>query len=171
MSGQGGAAGVDCGHRYGPLLYWVPARRPVKARLMAILVLGACLALFVVAARLQPSARGLGTHQQLGLAPCSLVVMTGFPCPTCGMTTSFAYAVRGRFIAAFRTQPAGMLAAIGTLIIALAATGSIAAGKVWVVNWLRVSPGWLIAALVGVFLGGWLFKVATGLIGGTLPIR
>jgi len=36
-----------------------------------------------------------GTHQQLGLPPCAFVVMTGEPCPSCGMTTSFALLMAG----------------------------------------------------------------------------
>ena len=35
----------------------------------------------------------MGTHQQLGLPPCNFVTLTGYPCPACGMTTSFALLV------------------------------------------------------------------------------
>lgn len=31
-----------------------------------------------------------GTHQQLGLPECNFKAMVGAPCPSCGMTTSFA---------------------------------------------------------------------------------
>ena len=55
------------------------------------------LAGFALAARLEPDPRGFGTHQRLGLPPCTFQSMFNIPCPSCGMTTSFANVVRGRF--------------------------------------------------------------------------
>ncbi len=65
-----------------------------------------------IARVLSPSPNGLGTHQQLGLPPCFFHKLTGIPCPTCGMTTSFAHTVRFHFYEAFVTQPFGMLACV-----------------------------------------------------------
>ena len=65
-----------------------------------------------IARVLSPSPNGLGTHQQLGLPPCFFHKLTGIPCPTCGMTTSFAHTVRLHFYEAFVTQPFGMLACV-----------------------------------------------------------
>src|SRR3954447_16098360 len=42
-----------------------------------------------VACWLRPDPRGMGTHQQLGLPPCTFYLYTDVPCPSCGMTTSF----------------------------------------------------------------------------------
>lgn len=68
---------------------------------------------FAVARSLDPDPRGYGTHQRLGLPECSLRMLFGIPCPSCGMTTSFANFTRGRFVSAFRANPAGlMLAAV-----------------------------------------------------------
>lgn len=53
------------------------------------------LAAWAVLARLDPAADGLGTHQQLGLAPCPTLARKGQPCPTCGMTTAAAWLARG----------------------------------------------------------------------------
>ena len=50
-------------------------------------------AVLVVAALLTPSPIGHSTHTQLGLPPCGFLVMTGLPCPGCGMTTAFAHAL------------------------------------------------------------------------------
>jgi hypothetical protein len=60
----------------------------------------ALAAVFVVAALLNPyrddgEPRRLETHRQLGLPECTFKHYTGLPCPSCGMTTSFALAVRG----------------------------------------------------------------------------
>ena len=70
-----------------------------------------------IARVLSPSPNGLGTHQQLGLPPCFFHQWTGIPCPTCGMTTSFAYTVRFHFYEAFVTQPFGMFACVLTVLM------------------------------------------------------
>ena len=63
-----------------------------------------------IARFLSPSAKGYGTHQQLGLPPCIFFNLTGIPCPSCGLTTSFAHAARLHFYQAFLTQPFGLIA-------------------------------------------------------------
>ena len=78
--------------------------------LLSILALG-LLGVFAIAVWLQPDPRGYGTHQQLGLPPCQFRDWIGYPCPHCGMTTSFANVVRGRFSAAWRANPLGIVLA------------------------------------------------------------
>jgi hypothetical protein len=67
-------------------------------------------AVLIIARILQPSAQGIGTHEQMGLPPCAFHHLTGIPCPSCGLTTSFAYAARLDFIASLTTQPFGLIA-------------------------------------------------------------
>src|SRR5262249_51750842 len=64
----------------------------------------------VIARLLHPSPRGLGTHEQLGLPPCPFLLLTGIPCPSCGLTTSFALAARLEFLSALTIQPFGLIA-------------------------------------------------------------
>jgi hypothetical protein len=64
-----------------------------------------------LAAWLRPDPSGFGTHMQLGLPPCAFKTVTGRPCPTCGMTTSFAWFTRGRFGRSWQANPAGSLLA------------------------------------------------------------
>ncbi|MFN3161302.1 MAG: DUF2752 domain-containing protein [Rubinisphaera brasiliensis] len=89
--------------------------------LIRFLLVAAALLLiagFFLASRLEPSARGYGTHQQLGLPPCSIQLLFGIPCPSCGMTTSFAWYVRGQLMPAWQANPAGLYLAIAcTLLI------------------------------------------------------
>lgn len=66
-----------------------------------------------VALYLNPNAAGHGTHQSLGLPPCPSVLAMGRPCLGCGLTTSFAYTVRGSFAEAFQAH------ALGTFLYAL----------------------------------------------------
>src|SRR5690242_10680262 len=73
------------------------ADRPPMRRLRAVdrallLAAGGVLAVMLATAwRLTPSPRGLGTHQQLGLAPCTVEQWFGMRCPSCGMTTAWAH--------------------------------------------------------------------------------
>jgi hypothetical protein len=41
------------------------------------------------------AAKRQATHRGLGLPACTFYEQTGYPCPSCGMTTSFALLVRG----------------------------------------------------------------------------
>lgn len=62
--------------------------------------------LLMLAIWLTPSPTGLGTHQQLGLPPCTILFWFGIPCPSCGGTTAFAHFVRGQWVSAFRANAA-----------------------------------------------------------------
>lgn len=71
---------------------------------------------FVIACRLNPYENGqplrLATHQQLGLPPCTFKEVTGYPCPSCGMTTSFSLLVRGDVVNSLRANAVGTLLAL-----------------------------------------------------------
>ena len=43
-------------------------------------------------------------------APCPLRLLTGVPCPLCGMTTSVEESVRGHLSRAFAANPGGIAA-------------------------------------------------------------
>jgi hypothetical protein len=59
---------------------------------------------------LRPATRGFGTHEQLGLPACTFLQLTGIPCPSCGLTTSFAHAAHLHWLDSFIAQPFGFLA-------------------------------------------------------------
>lgn len=67
------------------------------------------LAVLITAATLSPSPEGHGTHTQLGLPPCGFLVYTGYPCPGCGLTTSFSHMIRLDVAGAFAANPFGIL--------------------------------------------------------------
>jgi hypothetical protein len=67
------------------------------------------IAVLALAVILTPSPAGTGTHTQLGMAPCTVLVLTGYPCPSCGLTTCFAHLVRFQVLDAFRANAAGVL--------------------------------------------------------------
>jgi hypothetical protein len=73
------------------------------------------LGLLGLARRLEPDPRGFGTHTQLGMPPCMFATLTGRLCPTCGMTTSFAWFTRGRIDRSWQANPAGCVFALLTV--------------------------------------------------------
>jgi hypothetical protein len=89
------------------------------------------IALLVAAYRLVPDRRGLGTHQQLGLPPCTLMVVAGIRCPSCGMTTAWSYLTHGNIEASLRANPGGtLLAGLAFAFVPLALIGAIS-GRWW----------------------------------------
>ena len=62
---------------------------------------------FALSAWLDPDPSGSGTHRQLGLPPCTFRLLLSIPCPSCGMTTSFANLAHGRLFDAARANVAG----------------------------------------------------------------
>jgi hypothetical protein len=90
---------------------------------------------------------------------CGWITLMDLPCPTCGMTTSFAHAADGHLLASFMAQPLGFLLAIATAMALLlgayvAITGSRVAGQLGRL-WVRGS-GW---ALLAIALAAWGYKV------------
>lgn len=120
----------------------------------------AALGLLLVAHMLTPASNGHGTHLQLGLQPCVWASTLGEPCPTCGMTTSFAYAARADFLGSFKAQPLGCVLALGVatafwISLHVVATGSTlaraAAGM--------LGPRFLWLALAAL-IAAWVYKIA-----------
>ncbi|MCZ6836631.1 MAG: DUF2752 domain-containing protein [Planctomycetota bacterium] len=128
-------------------------------RIVGALVAICAAGILGLAAWLTPSTEGIGTHQQMGLPECGWVTLMDLPCPTCGMTTSFAFAAEGDMFTSFKTQPLGAMLAIATAMSFLvgsfvALTGS-RVGSMFSRLWGRWS-GWIIAGLIVV---AWIYKV------------
>jgi hypothetical protein len=103
------------------------------------------------------------------MPPCSLLQHTGLPCPTCGLTTSFANSVRLRLGAAVHANPVGPILTAGVLALAVAGAAQGLTGRE-IVNPLARRTWWLWALLAAV-LGGWAIKLAWGLSTGDLPVH
>ena len=67
---------------------------------------------FGLSVYLKPSSRGFGTHEQLGLAPCSFQQLVNLPCPSCGMTTSFSHFVRGQWLRSLQASTTAFVLAL-----------------------------------------------------------
>jgi hypothetical protein len=104
--------------------------------------------LLVIAAALKPSPYHLGTHQQLGLPPCSFLVIFGIPCPTCGMTTAWADLMHGELILAFQANISGVLLAVSAILAAPWLMISAVRGR-----WLGWKPtGTVVAYVAGMII-------------------
>ena len=94
----------------------------------ALLLLGV-LVMVAVGLYLTPDPAGHGTHQQLGLPPCTIYYLTGRPCPSCGLTTSVSAILHGQFGLAWRANPTGFLI--------VAAAGAVALNSLFALLWGR----------------------------------
>lgn len=150
-------------HPLGPMLALSPDKSNLT-RLTAVGVFVGAMAILVVAWRINPDPKGIGTHKQLGLRPCGFLVTTGLPCPTCGMTTAFANTVRGRLWRAACAQPAGTLLAVFTAVLAGVAVIVMATGRRLEINWYRINPMRVLVSGIVVFMAGWIFKIAVVLL-------
>lgn len=79
-----------------------------KARLGHLLILVGVLLFWGLGLYLTPDPSGHGTHQQLGLPPCTIYYLTGRPCPSCGLTTSVSATLHGELALAWRANPFGI---------------------------------------------------------------
>jgi hypothetical protein len=130
-----------------------PARRAnwwVRGGLVAMAAL--MVFVFYLATQVRPynpdgSPMRTASHQTLGLPACRFKELTGMPCPSCGMTTSFALLVRGDVMNSLRANWVGTgLAVFCVLFVPWALASSLRGRYLWVRNVERI-----LAALVGVF--------------------
>ncbi len=126
-----------------------------KARLGHALILFVVLAFFGIGLYLQPNPEGYGTHQQLGLPPCTIHFLTGRPCPSCGLTTSVSAWLHGQFALGWRAHPMGVLIVLFALGLGLNSLMALARGRsLWfhpnAVSWGLVAllMFWLLYGLI-----------------------
>ncbi len=88
-----------------------------KERSLTGLLGAGIFVVFGIAVWLTPDPRGFGTHQQLGMPPCTFRTVMGVNCPHCGLTTSFSWFVRGQFQQSMHANPAGLMLAVTSVLI------------------------------------------------------
>jgi hypothetical protein len=131
----------------------------ILGRFVALLVGLGCLGLMLTAAQLTPSPSGMGTHTQLHLDQCQFALRTGIPCPSCGMTTSFAWLARGNFPAAFYVQPMGALLGLATIATFWVALYVAATGRA-VYRLLSLGPSrYYVPAIAALAVLAWAWKI------------
>jgi hypothetical protein len=141
---------------------------PGELRLRGLCVALPCLVTIAVGAWLLPRPEGYGTHEQLGLAPCTFLAKHGWPCPTCGLTTSVSATVHGQFTAAWRANAFGPPLTVALLVFGTAGLLELLTGRDHLCC-LRAGLWCLWAPALGV-LAGWAINVAVGFAWGRWPL-
>jgi hypothetical protein len=129
-------------------------------RIVGAVVAIAAAGILGVAAWLEPSPTGLGTHSQImAMPPCGWIAMLDVPCPTCGMTTAFAFAAEGNLAAAAWAQPFGAALAVAVAVALVVGAYTALTGSRVAVLFTRL---WGRRAAWGLGLGlgaAWVYKV------------
>jgi hypothetical protein len=99
------------------------------------------------------------THRQLGLPPCTFKEITGLPCPSCGMTTSFALLVRGDLGNSLRANAVGTLLAGLCLLLVPWCLASAARGRTLFVRSVEKAVTLTVLAFLGLMLLRWVLVV------------
>ena len=95
----------------------IPPGKPAL-RTGALALTALPLFLLMTAGQLEPSPIGMGTHQQLGLPPCTMRMLAGIRCPGCGMTTSWSYFMHGQWRESVAANLGGFMLAVYSLVFA-----------------------------------------------------
>jgi hypothetical protein len=125
----------------------------------------AALCLLGVSRGLVPDARGLGTHTQLGIPPCGFLLLTGLPCPACGLTTCFAHLARGQVDRALHANALGLVLFACVLLSLPLAMWACARNRAFFETFARMHIDRLCIAIACVALAQWFARVACLLLG------
>jgi hypothetical protein len=136
--------------------------RAVRGALLGIAV--GLVVVFAVATWLRPydesgRPRHMETHVQLGLPPCTFRVVTGVPCPSCGMTTSFALLVRGDVANSLRANAVGTLLAVFCLALIPWCLACVLFGRPFLIVSLERALTWVVLVFVVLLLARWFVVV------------
>lgn len=136
-----------------------PEYRDTNWLRLAWFVLGLGLLGLVLAGRLvEPSPEGFATHQALGLPPCLMHRLFGMRCPSCGMTTAWAWVARGNLYQAARASVSGtyLMGLMATTAVVLLGRGVIGR-EIVRISLDRVNA--CLVVLLVLMVGEWLIRV------------
>jgi hypothetical protein len=125
----------------------------------------ALIAVFFTAARIDPynadgTAQVMATHRQLGLPPCTFSEVTGMPCPSCGMTTSFALLIRGDVANSARANWVGTLLALFCLLVIPWTAASVLLGRALFIRSMESALMAVVMTLLVLMFARWLVVLA-----------
>ena len=132
--------------------------RPWMDRVFSALVILTGGFFVVILALVPPDPRGYGTHELLGMAPCSWPSGGGVPCPTCGVTTAACHLVHLSPLKAVATHPFGAALAASGIWLMLAAGICLIRGTSFVDKLSRLPYATLLLSAGALLLGSWAYK-------------
>jgi len=139
------------------------ARRTDRA--LWLLFAAGALAVLGLSRWLVPDARGLATHTQLGLPACGFWLLTGLPCPACGLTTCFAHLARGQLTPALHANPLGVVLFTCVLASPVLAMWASARKRAFFETFARMHIAQLCIGFTCAALVQWFARVACLLLG------
>ncbi len=146
-----------------PVRWFEALSSPVQDRIMGAIIGLPTGSVLLTALLLTPDPSGMGTHRQLGLSGCAVLTLSGYPCPMCGMTTTFTHLAHLQIIEGTINQPFGLFLFTGTLLAFLVgAADMIFARGAWR-RALAVVERFELAIAIGLLGGmfaGWAYKIA-----------
>lgn len=134
-----------------------------RERLVALAYCMAVAAVLGLASTLTPDGRGLGTHEQLGLASCQMILLFGIPCMFCGMTTTFALLMNGAIVEGIANQPAGALIFLYSIISIILIGAFCISGKIPRRIGFHLVSGRVVIGALSILGMGWIYKLITHL--------
>jgi hypothetical protein len=99
------------------------------------------------------------------LNPCGMKQRWGLPCPTCGMTTSAMFFVRGQILQSFHVQPAAALLC-GILVVTAFLAFLTTVSGVYFQFLVRIKMKYVILVLIAIIAAGWMVTLARALAAG-----
>jgi len=138
----------------------VRGHAPLVVRGVLVLIALGLALVFYIATRVQPykddgSALKSASHETLGLPPCNFKRLTDLPCPSCGMTTSFALLVRGDVSNSMRANWVGTgLAVLCAFLIPWCLVSSFRGRYLWIKR-IEAILGFLVGTFTVLMLGRW----------------
>ena len=138
-------------------------------RLAGLLTAAPCWAILAVGLSLTARSKGDGTHTQLRLPACRMMVVDGVPCPTCGLTTSITAASHGDFGASARANVFGTFLFFAFILVGSAGILQAVAGRDILGRIFRRRSWLFCGILITGVLAGWAIKLAIGYNTGQYP--
>jgi len=101
-----------------------------------------------------------------GPVVCPFRLITGLPCPGCGLTRAWVYAAHGRWADSFAANPFGLVAAglvVALVVVCVRSSWrrtpipslDVLVRRPWVLALVGVWVAWAVVRLVGVLTLGW----------------
>jgi H+/Cl- antiporter ClcA len=150
-----------------PLLEAMPVLRWwVRVGLLG--VAAGLVAVFTLAVWLRPYDEDgqplrMETHRQLGLPSCQFYFLTGIPCPSCGMTTSFALLMHRDLANSLRANAVGTLLGGFCLLLIPWCLASAYWRRPLFIRSLERALTWSAVVFLSLMLVRWAFVVAIAL--------